>query len=204
MDFNGQGQMIRLKRITWMLAALPILVLAAEAFTGGLGANPIQALTRALGDWALRFLLLTLAVTPVRMLTGWGRVAALRRTFGLITFTYACLHLVSYVGLDLFFDWPALWKDLVKRQFITVGMAAYLILIPLAVTSHNAVIKRMGMVRWRALHRMVYVIPPLVILHFFMMIKAGYDRPTLYGFVAVALLVMRVVRGGARHAQEET
>ena len=196
--------MVKLKRITWMLAALPILVLAAEAFTGGLGANPIQALTRALGDWSLRFLLLTLAVTPVRMLTGWGRVAALRRTFGLITFTYACLHLVSYVGLDLFFDWPALWKDLVKRQFITVGMAAYLILIPLAVTSHNAVIKRMGMVRWRALHRMVYVIPPLVILHFFMMIKAGYDRPTLYGFVAVALLVMRVVRGGARHAQEET
>ena len=204
MDFNGQGQMIRLKRITWMLAALPILVLAAEAFTGGLGANPIQALTRALGDWSLRFLLLTLAVTPVRMLTGWGRVAALRRTFGLITFTYACLHLVSYVGLDLFFDWPSLWKDLVKRQFITVGMAAYLILIPLAVTSHNAVIKRMGMVRWRVLHRTVYVIPPLVILHFFMMIKAGYDRPTLYGFVAVALLVMRVVRGGARHAQEET
>ena len=196
--------MVKLKRITWMLAALPILVLAAEAFTGGLGANPIQALTRALGDWSLRFLLLTLAVTPVRMLTGWGRVAALRRTFGLITFTYACLHLVSYVGLDLFFDWPALWKDLVKRQFITVGMAAYLILIPLAATSHNAVIKRMGMVRWRALHRMVYVIPPLVILHFFMMIKAGYDRPTLYGFVAVALLVMRVVRGGARHAQEET
>ena len=196
--------MVKLKRITWMLACVPILVLAIEAFTDGLGANPIQVITRSLGDWALRFLLLTLAVTPVRMLTGWGRLAGLRRTFGLITFSYACLHLLSYVGLDQFFDWPVLWKDLVKRQFITVGMVAFVILIPLAITSHNAIIKRMGAVRWRALHRTVYVVPPLVILHFVMMIKAGYDRPTLYGFVAVALLVMRVVRVTIRQAHEET
>ena len=186
--------MVRMKRIAWALAALPLIVLAVQAFTGGLGANPIQALTRELGDWALRFLLLTLTVTPLRMLTGWGRIAPLRRTFGLICFTYACLHVLSYVGLDQFFDWSTLWKDIVKRRYITVGMAAFLLLLPLAVTSANALVKRMGAARWKALHRIVYVIPPLVILHFWMMIRAGYDRPTLYGLVAVALLAMRVVR----------
>ena len=196
--------MRRMKQWAWGLAALPLLVLAVQAMTGDLGANPIQVVTRSLGDWALRFLLLSLGITPLRMLTGWGRIAGLRRTFGLICFTFACLHLLSYVGLDQFFDWHILWLDLVKRQYITVGMVAFVLLVPLAVTSINSIIKRMGAVRWRLLHRLVYVILPLVMLHFWMMIRAGYDRPTLYGLVGAALLAMRLVRITMREAHTET
>ena len=194
--------MLKIKRLTWIAGLLPIAWLLLQFFDGGLGANPIQALTRSLGDWALRFLLLTLAVTPLRMLTGWGRIAGLRRTFGLIAFTYASLHLLSYIGLDQLFDWGTLWKDLIKRRYITVGMISFLLLIPLAITSTNSMIKKLGASRWRALHRVVYAIAPLVILHFFMMIRAGYDRPVLYGLAAAALLIMRMVRVTMRQVQD--
>jgi sulfoxide reductase heme-binding subunit YedZ len=196
--------MLKIKRLTWVVSLLPIAWLLLQFFDGGLGANPIQALTRSLGDWALRFLLLTLAVTPLRMLTGWGRIAGLRRTFGLIAFTYACLHLVSYMGLDQLFDWETLWKDVVKRRYITIGMISFLLMIPLAITSTNSMIKKMGASRWRALHRVVYAIAPLVVLHFFMMIRAGYDRPVLYGLAAAALLIMRMVRATMRQIQDGT
>ena len=196
--------MVRLKRITWVVALLPVPWLMVQFFDGGLGVNPIQALTRSLGDWALRFLLITLAVTPLRILTAWGRIAGLRRTFGLVSFTYACLHLLSYVAVDMQFDWLTLGKDLVKRRYITIGMAAFVLMLPLAVTSTSALIKRLGAVRWRVLHRLVYLIAPLVVLHFFLMIRAGYDRPLLYGLAAGALLTMRVVRVGVRQMQDET
>ncbi len=186
--------MLKIKRLVWIVALLPVPWLLVQFFDGGLGVNPIQALTRILGDWALRFLLLTLAVTPLRMLTGWGRIAGLRRTFGLIAFTYACLHILSYVGLDQLFDWDILIKDVLKRRFITIGMVAFVLLIPLAITSANSMIKRLGAARWKVLHRIVYVIAPLVIVHFWMMIRAGYDRSTLYGLAAGALLIMRMVR----------
>jgi len=196
--------MRRIKRLTWIVGLLPVLWLAVQFFDGGLGVNPIQALTRSLGDWALRFLLITLAVTPLRMLTSLGWITGLRRTFGLITFTYACLHMLSYAGLDQLFDWDVLVKDLLKRRYITIGMISFVLLVPLAVTSIDGVIKKMGAARWRALHRVVYAIAPLVVLHFLMMIKAGYDRPVLYGLVAVALLVMRLVRATMRQGQDGT
>lgn len=192
--------MRRIKRIAWGVGMLPLAWLVLAGVTGGLGVNPIEAFTRGLGDWALRFLLLTLAVTPVRMLTNWGWVSGLRRTFGLIAFTYACLHLLSYTGLDQLFDWGTLYKDLLKRRYITVGAVAYLMLIPLAVTSDSRLIKRLGGARWRALHRLIYVIAPLVVLHFWMMIRAGYDRPLLYGLAAGSLLAMRLVRVTMREA----
>lgn len=192
--------MRKLKRITWGLALLPLAWLVIAGLTGGLGANPIEAFTRSLGDWALRFLLLTLAITPARMLTNWGWLAGLRRTFGLVAFTYASLHIMSYVGLDQFFDWQTLYKDVLKRRYITIGMIAYTLLLPLAITSANRVMRRMGGKKWRALHRLIYVIAPLVVLHFWMMIRAGYDRPMLYGLAAGALLAMRLVRVTMREA----
>jgi sulfoxide reductase heme-binding subunit YedZ len=179
---------------------LPLAWLILAGVSGGLGANPIEAFTRSLGDWALRFLLLTLAITPVRMLTNWGWVAGLRRTFGLIAFTYASLHLLSYVALDQFFDWATLYKDVLKRRYITIGLIAYVLLLPLAVTSDSRLIKRLGAMRWRALHRLIYLIAPLVVLHFWMMIRAGYDRPMLYGLAAGSLLAMRLVRISMREA----
>jgi sulfoxide reductase heme-binding subunit YedZ len=190
----------RIKRITWGVALLPLAWLVVSGVTGGLGANPIEAFTRGLGDWALRFLLLTLAVTPVRMLTNWGWVSGLRRTFGLIAFTYATLHLLSYVCLDQLFDWSTLYKDMLKRRYITVGAIAYAMLLPLAITSDNRLIRRLGAARWRTLHRLIYLIAPLVVLHFWMMIRAGFDRPMLYGLAAGSLLAMRLVRVTMREA----
>ncbi len=192
--------MRRIKRITWGVALLPLAWLVVSGVTGGLGANPIEAFTRGLGDWALRFLLLTLAVTPVRMLTNWGWVSGLRRTFGLIAFTYATLHLLSYVCLDQLFDWSTLYKDMLKRRYITVGAIAYAMLLPLAITSDNRLIRRLGAARWRTLHRLIYLIAPLVVLHFWMMIRAGFDRPMLYGLAAGSLLAMRLVRVTMREA----
>ena len=192
--------MRRIKRITWGVALLPLAWLVVSGVTGGLGANPIEAFTRGLGDWALRFLLLTLAVTPVRMLTNWGWVSGLRRTFGLIAFTYATLHLLSYVCLDQLFDWSTLYKDMLKRRYITVGAIAYVMLLPLAITSDNRLIRRLGAARWRTLHRLIYLIAPLVVLHFWMMIRAGFDRPMLYGLAAGSLLAMRLVRVTMREA----
>lgn len=192
--------MRRIKRIAWGVGLLPLAWLILAGVSGGLGANPIEAFTRSLGDWALRFLLLTLAITPVRMLTNWGWVAGLRRTFGLIAFTYASLHLLSYVALDQFFDWATLYKDVLKRRYITIGLIAYVLLLPLAVTSDSRLIKRLGAMRWRALHRLIYLIAPLVVLHFWMMIRAGYDRPMLYGLAAGSLLAMRLVRISMREA----
>lgn len=192
--------MRRIKRISWGVGLLPLAWLILAWVSGGLGANPIEAFTRSLGDWALRFLLLTLAITPVRMLTNWGWVAGLRRTFGLIAFTYASLHLLSYVALDQFFDWATLYKDVLKRRYITIGLIAYLLLLPLAVTSDSRLIRRLGAMRWRALHRLIYLIAPLVVLHFWMMIRADYDRPMLYGLAAGSLLAMRLVRISMREA----
>lgn len=196
--------MRNLKRITWGLALLPLVWLVIAGLTGGLGANPIEALTRSLGDWALRFLLVTLAITPIRMLTNWGAIVGLRRTFGLVAFTYASLHIMSYVGLDQFFDWHTLYKDVLKRRYITIGMIAYAMLLPLAITSANRLIRWMGAKKWRLLHRLIYLIAPLVVLHFWMMIRAGYDRPMLYGLAAGALLAMRLVRATMREAAAST
>lgn len=181
-----------LKPAVFTLSLLPLAWLAWQAVFGYLGVNPIETVNRYLGDWALRFLLIALAVTPVRKVTGLSQVGRLRRMLGLYAFFYACLHLASYIGLDLFFDWQSLWKDVVKRRYITLGMTALVLLVPLAATSTNAMIRRLGGRRWQALHRLVYPAGVLAVAHYWMMVKADVREPALHAAILGVLLGYRV------------
>jgi len=174
------------------LCLVPLATILWGWSDGSLGANPIEATTRALGDWALRLLLVTLAVTPVRRLTGWAGVMRLRRMLGLFAFFYAVLHVTSYVALDQFFAWGAIWADIVKRRYITAGMAALLLLIPLAVTSTSGWIKRLGAPAWQRLHRLVYPAAALAVLHYFWMVKADTTQPLIYAAILALLLGWRL------------
>lgn len=173
-------------------ALLPLLWFIVAAVGDDLGANPIEAIVRGLGDWALRLLLLTLAVTPLRRLSGWGWIAQLRRMLGLYTFFYATLHLLAYVVLDQFFDWTALGHDILKRPFITVGMVSFLILLALAVTSAKRLIKRLGGVRWKRLHSLIYPAAIAAVLHYAMMVKADLREPLIYAGLLALLLGYRL------------
>lgn len=179
------------KPAVFVLCLGPLAWLVWKALFGTLGVNPIEAVNRTLGDWALRFLLLSLAVTPLRKLSGWAQVARFRRMIGLFAFFYACLHVSSYVGLDHFFDWRALGKDIIKRTYITVGMAALLLLVPLAATSTDAMVRRLGGRRWRILHRSVYAVGVLGVVHYWMMVKADIREPMLYAAILAVLLGYR-------------
>lgn len=181
-----------LKPSVFVLALLPLAWLAARAFTDQLGVNPVETLNRFLGDWALRFLLIALAVTPLRRLTHWAPLARLRRMLGLFAFFYVCLHLASYVGVDLYFDWAALWKDIAKRTYITLGMAAVLLLVPLAVTSTDGMIRRLGGRAWRRLHMLVFPAAILGVAHYWMMVKADIRQPLLHAAVLAVLLGSRL------------
>lgn len=190
-----------LKPALFLLLSLPALLLAlqwARALTGdpdhGLTANPIEFTNRYLGDWALRWIVLTLAITPVSVISGSKLPIHFRRMAGLFAFTYAVLHLSSYITLDQFFDWHEIWGDIVKRNFITIGMIAFAMLLPLAATSTNRMIKRLGARRWRALHRMVYLIGPLAALHYLMMVKGNQLAPKLWAAAVAVLLVFRLWR----------
>ncbi len=189
-------------RVIWWLAMvgilLPLLWLGLSAFglnvfTNGLGANPIEAINRFLGDWALRSLLIALAMTPIRIISQKAWPIRLRRMMGLSAFFYAMAHLSSYVVLDQFFDWAAIWQDIVKRNFITVGMAVIIILTTLAVTSPASVAKRMGSKNWKRLHKLVYPAGALALLHFFWMVKADIREPIIYSAVFVVLLSIRLM-----------
>lgn len=183
------------KRLVFVACLLPLFWLAGEAMLGGLGANPIEEAIRFLGDWTLRFLLITLAVTPLRHLAGWAGAMRYRRTLGLFCFFYAVLHLAGYLVLDRFFDWPAIAKDILKHKFMTLGMATFLLLLPLAVTSTDAMVRRLGGPRWKRLHRLVYPAAILAVLHFAAMVKGPPVEPAVYGLVLALLLGWRVVNG---------
>lgn len=182
-----------LKSLLFVACLLPLGYYVWGAWHDTLGANPIEAVTRGLGTWTLNFLLLTLTVTPLRKLTGWHAVARVRRMLGLFVFFYACLHLTSYLWFDQFFDWGEIAQDILKRPFITIGMAAFILLVPLAATSHNAAIRRLGGRRWQELHRTVYVIAILAVLHYCWLVKADQSQPLLYGGILAVLLGIRVV-----------
>lgn len=182
------------KPIVFVACLAPLAWIVYRGVTGGLGANPIEAVTRELGDWALRFILIALAVTPVRILTGWSVVGRLRRMLGLYAFFYVVLHLLSYVGLDQFFFWSGIWQDILKRVYITLGMVAVVMLLPLAITSTDKMIKRVGARRWRQLHRLVYPAAVLGVIHFFMMIKADYTEPTIYAVILASLFAFRLYK----------
>ena len=194
-----------LRRLVWpcvfALCLAPLGWLAWRGFSGGLGANPIEAVNRFLGDWALRFLLIALAVTPVRDIFDWAGVMRWRRMLGLFAFFYAVLHVSNYVGVDQFFDWREIWADVVHRKFITVGMIGLLLLVPLAATSTKGMIKRLGAPRWKKLHRLVYVCAVAAVVHFYMMVKADVREPLIYGAILALLLGYRVVARARRRAR---
>ena len=169
-----------------------IAVASGVGPSGPLGANPIEAINRYLGDWAIRFLLAALAVTPVMRVTGWNAVMRFRRMIGLFAFFYVCLHLSSYIGLDQFFDWREIWRDIIKRNYITVGMVTFTLLIPLAATSTRGMVKRLGGKRWTRLHKLVYPAGILACLHFYMMRKGIQLEPIIYAAICAVLLGYRV------------
>ncbi|MFO1296313.1 MAG: protein-methionine-sulfoxide reductase heme-binding subunit MsrQ [Rubrivivax sp.] len=184
------------KPLLFVLALVPFASLLVRALANTLGANPAEALIRGTGDWTLRFLCLTLAVTPLRQWTGWHALARLRRMLGLFTFFYGCWHFLAFAWLDMGFDLQAIVKDIGKRPFILVGSAALLLMTPLAATSFNRAVKALGAARWQALHRLVYAIVLLALLHFFWM-RAGkndFAEWSVYAAIVALLLGWRVVR----------
>jgi sulfoxide reductase heme-binding subunit YedZ len=180
-----------LHAVAIVIGALPAASLAVSAFTDGLGANPVERVTHVTGDWTLRFLLLTLAVTPFRRLLGWSWVAPLRRTLGLTAFCYACVHYLIYLGLENFFDWRLIVEDVLERRFVWAGFAAFLCLVPLAVTSTRAMIRRLGR-RWVSLHRLVYLAAVLGVTHFLWLVKSDLREPLIYAAILTLLLGLRL------------
>jgi methionine sulfoxide reductase heme-binding subunit len=193
--FNPSPKQFKfIKALLFVLALLPAVRLLVFGFSGQLGANPIEFITRSSGDWTLYFLCITLAVTPLRRFTNWHWLIKLRRMTGLFAFFYASLHFTTFLWFDHFFDLGEMLKDIVKRPFITVGFIAFVMLVPLALTSTNGMIRRLGGKRWQWLHRSLYVISMLGILHFWWM-RAGkhnFEKPILFGAIVAALLLVRV------------
>lgn len=184
-----------LRSFVFVLALIPLARLVAAGFLGKLGVNPVEFVTRNTGDWALYFLCMTLAVTPLRRLTRWNWMVRLRRMLGLYAFFYVALHFTIFFWVDHFFDVQEMWMDIVKRPFILVGMLTFVLLVPLAITSTNAMVRRLGGKRWQWLHRLMYVIVPLGVLHFWW-VKAGKNllaQPILFAVIVGALLLTRVI-----------
>jgi sulfoxide reductase heme-binding subunit YedZ len=189
-----QNQKIRwlIKPALFVISLVPLAVLLQKGLSNDLGANPVETINRFTGDWALRFLLLTLAITPLRRLFGWNALLRYRRMLGLFTFFYACLHFLSYAWLDQYFVLADIIRDVAKRPYITVGFACLLMLIPLAATSTNAMIRRLGARRWQALHRLVYFVGVGGIVHFLWLVKSDLREPLIYGAILAALLGFRL------------
>ena len=181
-----------LKPLVFLLCLIPFGQLAYNAYTGDLGVNPIETITRFTGSWALIFLLGSLAVTPLRRLTRWNELIKFRRMLGLFAFSYALAHFSTYLVLDLFFDWAAIGKDILKRPYVTAGFTAFVLMIPLAITSTAAMIRRLGK-RWQQLHRLVYLAAIGGVIHFYWLVKADIRRPAQYGAVLALLLGYRLV-----------
>ena len=182
-----------IKLIVFCSSLLPIAFLVWRLFHNDLGANPIEALIRGTGDWALRFLLITLGITPLRKLSGLNWLVRLRRMLGLYAFFYALLHFMSYVGFDQGFDLQAILKDVWKRPFITFGFTSFLLLIPLAITSITAIIRYMGGKRWQTLHSAIYPIGIFASLHYWWLVKIDTREPLVYACILAALLGIRIV-----------
>jgi len=183
---------LALKAFVWFVCLAPLALLAYRAWTDDLGANPISFITNTLGDWTLRILLASLAMTPLRIVFGLSWPIALRRLLGLFAFAYVCLHFAVWSVLDFFFDWPRMWADIVKRPYITMGMLALLSLLPLAATSTAGMIRRLGARNWTRLHRLAYVAAVCAVVHYLWLAKVGVKEPYWY---AVALVVLLGVRG---------
>jgi sulfoxide reductase heme-binding subunit YedZ len=203
MAVNPSNKQIALiKGFVFVAALLPFLW-GFWLVLQGVPVDPLEYITHETGDWALYLLCITLAVTPLRRLTGWNWLVKLRRMLGLFTFFYALLHFIAFLWFDHFFDIAAMLRDVAKRPFILVGFTAFVLLIPLAATSTNGMIKRLGGKRWQWLHRLIYVIAPLGILHYWWM-KAGkndFEQPIIFGVIVALLLGLRVYWSYAKKTQ---
>jgi len=185
---------MRLAKIAVFAVALaPLAVLVWEDLHGSLGANPIEHITHATGDWTLRFLVLTLAVTPLRRLLRFPGLIRFRRMLGLFAFFYGCLHFLTFLWLDKFFDFGEMVKDVGKRPFITAGFTAFVLLIPLAATSTAGSIRRLGGRNWQRLHRLIYVSAVAGVVHYYWLVKSDVRLPLMYGSMVAALLGWRAV-----------
>ena len=186
------ARIARVRAALFVVCLMPLGLLIWRGFSGGLTANPIEFITHTTGWWALAFLLITLAVTPVRRMLDLPWLLRLRRMLGLYAFFYASLHFLTWLAVDQFFDWDAIVKDIVKRPYITIGFSAFVLLLPLAATSTNAMVRRLGVVRWQALHRAVYVIAILGVVHFWWLVKADIREPLVFALVLAVLLGARL------------
>ena len=185
----------RLRVALFGVCLVPFAQLLYNAFSDNLGANPIDAITRHTGSWALILLLVTLSVTPARKILGLNGLVKYRRMLGLFAFFYATLHFATFLVLDHFFDFAAILKDIMKRPYVTAGFTGFVLLVPLAITSTTGMIRRLGK-RWQQLHRLVYIAALAGVIHFYWLVKADIRRPAQYGFVLALLLGYRLFAGG--------
>ena len=181
------------KPVLVVVALSPAAYLAWGFFHDQLGANPIEMLTRETGVWTLRFIVATLVITPLRRLTGWNALVKYRRMLGLFAFFYGTVHLLTYVWLDQFFDVQGIVKDVLKRPFITMGMIAFLAMLPLALTSTTGWIRRLGGKRWQAIHRLIYLTAVCAVIHYYWLVKADVARPIRYAAIVALLFAVRVI-----------
>src|ERR1700675_374347 len=181
------------KPVVFLICLVPLAALGWRALHGELTANPIEFITPATGDWTLRFLIITLCVTPFRKILHLPELIRFRRMLGLFAFFYACLHFTTYIWLDKFFDLSEMWKDIAKRKFITVGFAAFLLLIPLAITSTAGWVRRLGGKRWQMLHRLIYFSAVAGVVHYYWLVKSDVRKPLFYGTLVAILLAYRAI-----------
>lgn len=182
-----------LKIPVFLLCLAPLGILGWRGWHGDLTANPIEFITHSTGDWTLRFLLITMAVTPLRKTLGVPQLIRFRRMLGLFAFFYAVLHFITYIWLDKFFDLQEMWKDIAIRRFITVGFLAFLLLIPLAITSTRGWIRRLGGKRWQMLHRLIYVSAAAGVVHYYWLVKSDVRAPLTYGAILALLILWRLI-----------
>jgi len=180
------------KVVVFALCLVPLGILVWRGFQNDLTLNPVQFVEHSLGDWVLRFLAITLAITPLRKILHLPQLIRFRRMFGLFAFFYLCLHFITWLALDRFFNWAQILDDISKRPYITVGFTAFLLLIPLAVTSTAGWIRRLGGKRWQNLHRLIYVAAVLGVIHYYWLVKSDHRKPLLYAFIIGVLLAWRV------------
>jgi methionine sulfoxide reductase heme-binding subunit len=191
------------KWLVYVVGLVPAVLFFSLGIMDRLGADPLKALERELGEWALRFIIAGLAITPLRQVAGIN-LLRYRRAIGLLAFYYAALHLITYVVLDQGLDWAAIWTDILKRPYITIGMASFVLLVPLAVTSNNASIRRLGGQAWARLHKLVYVAAVGAALHYILLVKSWPLEPLVYAAIVLTLLAYRLARTLTRQPRART
>ena len=191
------------KPVVWLLCLTPFALLIYDGFTDNLTANPIEKITNDTGIWTLRLIVAGLAITPLRWLTGLNQLVNYRRLVGLFAFFYGCLHFTTFFFFDHQFDFAGMWEDVLKRPYITAGFTAFVLMIPLAITSTTGWIRRMGGKKWNLLHRLIYITALAAVLHYFWKVKLDATNPVYYGLIVAALLGFRAWRNVARKRASE-